>query len=90
MYVETTTYANGEVAIFLRGKQYKDGRWVNMPAQFLGLVSDFPQYEDPVAHFRQFYKEETKKQKAQEAESTGKAGCSEKRFFFGIDHAQSE
>ena len=39
MYVETTTYANGEVAIFLRGKQYKDGRWVNMPAQFLGLVS---------------------------------------------------
>lgn len=66
MNVETTTYANGEVAIFLRGKQYKDGRWVNMPAQFLGLVSDFPQYEDPVAHFRQFYKEETKKQKAQE------------------------
>ena len=39
MNVETTTYANGEVAIFLRGKQYKDGRWVNMPAQFLGLVS---------------------------------------------------
>ena len=25
MNVETTTYANGEVAIFLRGKQYKDG-----------------------------------------------------------------
>ncbi len=68
MYVETKTYASGEVALFVRGKEYKNGNWVNVKAKYIGLVSDLTdQYPDPVQHYRQYYRELTKKQKAQAA-----------------------
>lgn len=66
MYIETVTNKDGEVNMLLRGKEYKDGKWINIKAKSIGYVSQFvDQYSDPVAHFKEFYKEETRKQREQ-------------------------
>lgn len=69
MHIETRTYTNGDTAIFLRGKEYKNGKWTNIKATTIGYVSDFiDQYPDPVEHFRQYYKDLTKQQKEKAAQ----------------------
>lgn len=66
MHIETRKYSDGSVAILLRGKEYKNGSWRNVGAVTIGYVHELKeQYDDPVAYFRQYYKEQTKLQKAQ-------------------------
>ena len=68
MHIETKNYANGKTGILVRGKEYKNGQWVNIKSINLGYVEDYTdKYPDPVAYFRQYYRELSKQQKIQAA-----------------------
>ena len=66
MNVETRTNKDGRVYMFLRGKEYKNGQWVNVKSTPIGYVDEFTdQYDDPVKHFKDLYRAKAKEQKEQ-------------------------
>ena len=67
MHVEIKKYDDGKIYMYLRGKEYKNGKWVAIKSQPIGYVHEFlDRYDDPLQHFRDYYKQLTKQQKAQE------------------------